>query len=300
MVMETFPVFPVMESLRCKMCIRDSILLFFTGGGYNRIIKNLRRQIMRKKFLAVLLSAAMVSGSFAPVYGADFSDGGAAVTEALPEEMTEETAEETPVEAATEEEIFSDQSADTEEFVTEEAPEEEIQEGFEAEGTEEETDSQEDVAFTEEESAILEEPEVQEETEQLFADEDAAEAAGAEEAGSEVSSLWISGILYNKVYRVSMYPTRDEVYDDGNGLLCGLSIGLTQADGKQESRWFGDYNPIKKGEEQCYVCLLYTSVPRSVRFSSYNKEYRPCRQILHPGRLPFLCGSAEACGRGLS
>lgn len=211
---------------------------------------------MRKKFLAVLLSAAMVSGSFAPVYGADFSDGGAAVTEALPEEMTEETAEETPVEAATEEEIFSDQSADTEEFVTEEALEEEIQEGFEAEGTEEETDSQEDVAFTEEESAILEEPEVQEETEQLFADEDAAEAAGAEEAGSEVSSLWISGILYNKVYRVSMYPTRDEVYDDGNGLLFGLSIGLTQADGKQESRWFGDYNPIKKGEEQCYVELL--------------------------------------------
>ena len=211
---------------------------------------------MRKKFLAVLLSAAMVSGSFAPVYGADFSDGGAAVTEALSEEMTEETAEETPVEAATEEEIFSDQSADTEEFVTEELPEEEIQEGFEAEGTEEETDSQEDVAFTEEESAILEEPEVQEETEQLFADEDAAEAAGAEEAGSEVSSLWISGILYNKVYRVSMYPTRDEVYDDGNGLLCGLSIGLTQADGKQESRWFGDYNPIKKGEEQCYVELL--------------------------------------------
>lgn len=211
---------------------------------------------MRKKFLAVLLSAAMVSGSFAPVYGADFSDGGAAVTEALSEEMTEETAEETPVEESAEEEIFSDQSADTEEFVTEEAPEEEIQEGFEAEGTEEETDSQEDVAFTEEENAILEEPEVQEETEQLFADEDATEAAGAEEAGSEVSSLWISGILYNKVYRVFMYPTRDEVYDDGNGLLCGLSIGLTQADGKQESRWFGDYNPIKKGAEQCYFELL--------------------------------------------
>lgn len=211
---------------------------------------------MRKKFLAVLLSAAMVSGSFAPVYGADFSDGGAAVTEALSEEMTEETAEETPVEESAEEEIFSDQSADTEEFVTEELPEEEIQEGFEAEGTEEETNSQEDVAFTEEESAILEEPEVKDETEQLFADEDAAEAAGAEEAGVEVTGLGISGYFYNKVYRVSMYPTRDEVYDDGNGLLCGLGIVVCLSNGKQASRGFGNDNPIKKGVEQCYFELL--------------------------------------------
>lgn len=216
---------------------------------------------MRKKFLAVLLSAAMVSGSFAPVYGADFSDGGAAVTEALSEEMTEETAEETPVEESAEEEIFSDQSADTEEFVTEELPEEEIQEGFEAEGTEEETNSQEDVAFTEEESAILEEPEVKDETEQLFADEDAAEAAGAEEAGSEVSSLWINGIFYNKVYRVSMYPTRDQAYDKKYGLLTGLLIGLGQEDGQYDTKWFGNGiegwdNPIEKGAEQCYIELL--------------------------------------------
>lgn len=232
------------------------ILLFFIGGGYNGIIKNLRRQIMRKKFLAVLLSAAMVSGSFAPVYGADFSDGEAAVTEALSEEVTEETAEEIPEEEAVEEGIFSDQTADTEEFVTEELPEEEIQEGFEAEGTEGETDSQEDIAFTEEESAILEEPEVQEETAPLFADEAAAEAAGAEVAGSEVSSLWINGSFYNKVYRVSMYPTRDEVYDDSYGLLCGLSIGLGQADGQDDYKWFGSGNPIKKGAEQCYFELL--------------------------------------------
>ena len=141
------------------------------------------------------------------------------VTEALSEEMTEETAEETPVEESAEEEIFSDQSADTEEFVTEELPEEEIQEGFEAEGTEEETDFQEDVAFTEEGSAILEEPEVKDETEQLFADEDAAEAAGLRRSVWEVTGLGISGYFYNKVYRVSMYLTRDEVYDDGNGLL---------------------------------------------------------------------------------
>ena len=102
---------------------------------------------------------------------------------------------------------------------------------------------------------------MQEETEQLFTDEDAAEAAGAEEAGSEVSSLWINGSFYNKVYRVSMYPTRDEAYDKEYGLLTGLLIGLGQADGQDDYKWFGNGvegwdNPIKKGAEQCYIELL--------------------------------------------